>query len=129
MLESRKHPVEVVLLDPHLRGELGDRDTGLTPHQRESLQRTGATAFATSHFAFGTTHFFPGSFGTAWFFAGPRGTTHFFPAPFRATRSFLAATRDGRDGDRGGLRCSRTDHTRQRLHSSLEPVELVHRGL
>jgi hypothetical protein len=34
LLQAGEHPVEVVLLDPHLRGQLGDRDARCSPHER-----------------------------------------------------------------------------------------------
>ena len=46
--QAGKNAVEVVLLDPHLRRELGDGDAGLPFHEGQRLGRAGATAFATA---------------------------------------------------------------------------------
>src|SRR3954454_18516028 len=55
LLERREHPVEVVLLDAHLLGDLGDRDAGLGPHRvqrllaaRAGTARAPATPVATA---------------------------------------------------------------------------------
>jgi hypothetical protein len=47
LLETGKHSIQVVLLDPHLGGQLGDRDAGLSSDERQGLGGTGATALAT----------------------------------------------------------------------------------
>ena len=51
LLQAREHAVEVVLLDTHLGGQLGDRDAGLSLHERQRLGRARAAAFAPSGFA------------------------------------------------------------------------------
>jgi len=96
LLEAGKHAVEVVLLDTHLRRQLGDRDAWLPLHERQRLRCAGAAAFAAS----GTT--FPGGRGgfaatarrTAYFF-GARGTAHFFRTAYffgaRRTAHFFRA--------------------------------------
>src|SRR5665213_4555633 len=48
LLESGQHAVEVVLLDAHLGGKLGDADAGLALHERQRLGGACAGAFATS---------------------------------------------------------------------------------
>ena len=52
-LQTRQHAVQVVLLDSHLRGQLGDRDPGLTLHERQRLGSTCAAAFAPAGTPFG----------------------------------------------------------------------------
>src|SRR5690348_14880464 len=44
--QLRKHPVEVVGLDAHRLGDLGNGDTGLLAHQLEGLVGPGVTATA-----------------------------------------------------------------------------------
>src|SRR5262249_17665585 len=46
LLQAWQHPVEVVLLYPHLRCQLGDRDSGLCVYERVRLDRTSAASFA-----------------------------------------------------------------------------------
>jgi hypothetical protein len=107
LLECRQHAVQVVLLDVHLRRELGDGDSRLTLHERQRLRGARATAFAPS----GTTFrgngrgrrrrgFAGGARWTAYFFA-PRRTPDFFgSADFfgtaRGTAPFFSRRRRGR---------------------------------
>src|ERR1700679_2427116 len=53
LLETREDAVQVVLLDAHLGGELGDRDPGLATDELQGLSGTRATALATARTATG----------------------------------------------------------------------------
>src|SRR4051812_49593307 len=44
LLEAGEHPIEVVLLDAHLLGDLGDRDAGVVLHQLHRLLAARARA-------------------------------------------------------------------------------------
>src|SRR6516164_4694740 len=46
LLQTWQHPVEIVLLYPHLRCQLGDGDAGLSLYERVRLERTRAAPFA-----------------------------------------------------------------------------------
>src|SRR6516164_7123835 len=46
LLQTWQHPVEIVLLYPHLRCQLGDGDAGLSLHERVRLDRTRSASFA-----------------------------------------------------------------------------------
>jgi hypothetical protein len=76
LLEAWKHAVEIVLLDPHLRRELGNRDICLGVHERKRLSGARAAAFAPTGASFARwTARFGG--GAPWFVCGS----------FRACRS------------------------------------------
>src|SRR5665213_3277951 len=77
LLETGQDAVEVVLLDAHLGGQLGDGDAGLSLHERERLTRARAAAFAPSGAPFrgGGRGFDATAERTAYFFAGR--TTNF----------------------------------------------------
>src|ERR1019366_3823881 len=53
LLKAREHPVEVVLVDTHLRRELGDRDSRLTLYEGECFRGACAATFAPAGAAFG----------------------------------------------------------------------------
>src|ERR1039458_6020903 len=53
LLEAREPPVEVVLLDAHLRREFGDRNSRLTLNEGECFRGARAAAFAPAGAAFG----------------------------------------------------------------------------
>src|SRR5947207_11716457 len=46
--QAGKNAVEVVLLDPHLRGQLGDRDARLPFHEGERFDCAGPAPFTAS---------------------------------------------------------------------------------
>jgi hypothetical protein len=149
LLQAREDAVEVVLLDTHLCGELGDRDTGLALDERQCLGGTATAAFGTSTtcfaFARGASYFFAGrtadfftrSGGTADFFAtcrsglgdGGAGRSHrrdrrrgrFFAGAAWASRSFFTA----RSGGSGTRRCRRGAHAGERRRGGLEATILV----
>src|ERR1700722_19134651 len=54
LLEPGEDAVQVVLLDVHLGGQLGDRDPGLSCDERQCLSGTRATALATARTATGS---------------------------------------------------------------------------
>ncbi len=53
LLETREYAVQVVLLDTHLGGQLGDRDPWLSTDELQGLRGTCATALATARTATG----------------------------------------------------------------------------
>ena len=93
--------------DPHLRRQLWDRDTGLTPHERQRFRCTLAAAFGPSTAAsFRSTHF---AGGTRDFFPRPGGTRDFFPASFGTTWFFrfcFGWGAGGRRADRSRFACT-----------------------
>jgi hypothetical protein len=123
LFERREHAVQVVLLDAHLCGQLGDRDPGLSLHERVGLRGARAAAFASAGFARrrgggggGSSSSSSSSSGrrcrrfrrfvfaagrAPWFF-GPFGPADFFGASWGATPFFGACARGG--GFAGGAR-------------------------
>src|ERR1700693_499034 len=118
LLEAGEHPVEVVLLDAHLRSELRDRDAGLALHEGESLGRPRATAFAApGTTASGRTTGFAGRFR-----GGSRCRFSFGAADRAARTPRTAAPRSSR---RGG----RAPHAVERGGRSFQATVLVYKRL
>jgi len=117
LLQAREHAVEVVLLDAHLRGQLGNRDTRLTLHEGERLGRARAAAFAPARAS--TTG---GTAGFARRFRRGSGCRRCFRAADRAPRTPRSAT----PGSRGG---GRALHAVERGGRCLQATVLVYERL
>jgi hypothetical protein len=139
LLEAREHSVQVVLLDAHLGGQLGDGDTGLSGYELQGLGGTGAAALTTAGATTGRRcsgcSRSRGSGCRCLLVLGPGWTTAAFSAGCRALRAARTARATSRRRRRccGGGGCtgsrSRPTDTCQRRRGCLEPVVLVDQRL
>jgi hypothetical protein len=122
--KARKHAVEIVLLYPHLRCQLRDRDARLSLHQAERFDCPRSAAFSPSR---------PAASGRAgrfafWFCRRPRffrgggagGGGAFFTRTAGTPGAFAAGYRSG---DAGTCRAA---HAGQGGQCCLQPTVLVH---
>jgi hypothetical protein len=129
-LKSGQHAVEIVLLDSHLRRQLGNRDPGLALDERQCLSGARPAAFATACATAGARG--PGAFGPAGFFArfGGRctgcGFGFGFDASARPGRTSRTATARGCGG--GGA-CACRAHFGERSGGGFQSRVLLHCGL
>src|SRR6266566_2186928 len=119
LFKTRQHAVQVVLLDAHLRRQLGDRDPGLALHEGESLGCPRATAFTAPRAASARR---PARFFASRF-SGRSGGAGGFGARARATRPSWTTTARSR------ARGARAAQAGQRGSCGFETVELIHGGL